>query len=811
MKRIFNLLAALALVVSMQGCGSGPATEPENPDSPTQSAVQLRLKGDIAAIKPSTHIDADGFEANDKVGVYVSATGSLAESGNMLDNEAFTYSSGNLTAPEGKEVYWGTPDVRLSVWAYYPYAESVSNNAAYPFAVAEDQSEPEGFYNSDFILAKATNLEPQTEAVNLTFNHSLSKISITLEAGTGITDEELAEAEKSFSINGLVTDGTIDLATGTATAGTTTAVVTPLASNGVNYAAIVYPQQGAVTFRMEMDDDIYTYTTDVDFEAALQYDYTLTIDAYNPQQMTLKTTTITPWGAGDIISFSDPKFEEYLLQEKIWESPYWSPTDELIDANNDGKISITEAERVEYIYAPLLGISDMSELHYFPNLKHLYCYGNQLTTLDVSNNTALSYLYCDSNQLTSLDVSNNTALSYLYCESNQLTSLDVSNNTALVYLHCESNQLTSLDVSKNTALVYLHCESNQLTSLDVSDNTALEELDCDNNQLTSLDVSNNTALKELSCRYNQLTSLDVSKNTALKELSCRYNQLTSLDVSKNTALVYLYCDSNQLTSLDVSNNTALVYLHCESNQLTALDVSKNTALEWLACRWNQLTSLDVSNNTALKWLECHSNQLTALDVSNNTALERLDCSGNQLTSLDVSDNTALKELDCGDNQLTSLDVSKNTTLKYLYCYDNQLTALDVSNNTALVWLACYNNQLTSLDVSKNTALDYLSCGSNQLTALDVSNNTALSYLYCDSNQLTSLDVSKNTALERLGCSGNQLTSLDVSDNTALEWLDCDPMDDENGNNLLTTLYMAEGQTIEYFYKPYQTTIEYKQN
>ena len=94
------------------------------------------------------------------------------------------------------------------------------------------------------------------------------------------------------------------------------------------------------------------------------------------------------------------------------------------------------------------------------------------------------------NQLTSLDVSQNSALTYLNCYDNQLTSLDVSQNTALQTLYCYFNQLTSLDVSQNTALIYLYCYSNQLTSLDVSNNTALTDLSCKNNQLTSLDVRN---------------------------------------------------------------------------------------------------------------------------------------------------------------------------------------------------------------------------------------------------------------------------------------------------------------------------------
>ena len=73
---------------------------------------------------------------------------------------------------------------------------------------------------------------------------------------------------------------------------------------------------------------------------------------------------------------------------------------------------------------------------------------------------SLTYLDCNSNQLTSLDVSENTALTNLYCDINQLTSLDVSANTALTDLSCGSNQLTSLDVSANTALTDLYCGSN---------------------------------------------------------------------------------------------------------------------------------------------------------------------------------------------------------------------------------------------------------------------------------------------------------------------------------------------------------------
>ncbi|MDY3939188.1 MAG: Ig-like domain-containing protein [Spirochaetia bacterium] len=125
-------------------------------------------------------------------------------------------------------------------------------------------------------------------------------------------------------------------------------------------------------------------------------------------------------------------------------------------------------------------LTDISGIKWFSGLTNLKCSYNQLTSLDVSANTALETLYCDSNQLTSLDVSVNMALEDLSCNNNLLRSLDVSANTALEDLYCDDNQLTELNVSANTALRYLACDNNQLTELDMSANTVLLGLWCGN-------------------------------------------------------------------------------------------------------------------------------------------------------------------------------------------------------------------------------------------------------------------------------------------------------------------------------------------
>jgi len=415
---------------------------------------------------------------------------------------------------------------------------------------------------------------------------------------------------------------------------------------------------------------------------------------------------------------------------------------------------------VTVLFVSYMNIRDMTGLHYFSGLTELYCYCNQLTTLDVSKNIDLVVLDCDYNYLTELDVSNNAALEILWCCGNELTELDVSNNTALKEIWCYWNQLTKINASNNPELLTLVCSFNELAELDISNCIAMTELFCSYNQLTELDVSGNSALKYLECNFNQLTSLDLYGNPELLQVNCDHNRLTDLNVSNNRDLVWLSCEDNQLGVLDVSNNLELTGLFCYYNSLTELDVSSNIELEYLSCGDNLLTALDVSRNINLGALWCYDNRLDKLNVSKNFGLYMLDCSDNKLSALDVSNNSELGVLSCRNNQLKTLDVSNNPWLWRINCYGNKLTKLDVSNNPELWALSCEDNQLKTLDVSNSPWLGELNCAGNQLTKLDVSNNPELWYISCENNQLKTLDVSKINMLWYLNCSENKMSSPD---------------------------------------------------
>ena len=492
---------------------------------------------------------------------------------------------------------------------------------------------------------------------------------------------------------------------------------------------------------------------------------------------------------------------EYVLPDKAFRE-YLKE----FDTNGDEILAPAERYAVTKIDVGDKNISNLYGIQFFPNLKMLYCYNNQLTKLDVSKNTALVYLDCAENQLTELDVRQNAALWGLFCEGNQLSSLDVSNNTALDRLDCHLNNLTSLDLRYNTKLTQLGCNSNNLTSLDVSQNPELWLLNCSINQLTELDVSKNTNLKSLYCSDNQLTELDLSRNNKIFELEANNNYLTSLNVNNTSINI----DNSSSKFFALGNTYPITVGSDRTFDLSTLpgtfDVTKATRWNGGTVRGNTLT-VDAGATKVTYLYNCGKRSSytftlnvtvvpegsIAIDASNfpdpnfrayvkaefdkdyNNSLSESE--RNAVTEIKVADGyngqkitnlkgieffPNLEKLYCDNNQLTSLDVSQNKALKYLNCSENQLTSLDVSENIALQKLSCYRNQLTSLDVSQNTQLKELRCYGNQLTSLDVSKNPALVWLSCTRNQLTSLDLSQNHALENLQVMENCLTSLDLS-------------------------------------------------
>ncbi|WP_452225778.1 T9SS type A sorting domain-containing protein [Lacinutrix cladophorae] len=371
--------------------------------------------------------------------------------------------------------------------------------------------------------------------------------------------------------------------------------------------------------------------------------------------------------------------------------------DTAINTNGDTEIQCSEAtDAIGTIHAYNDNISDLTGIEAFTNITGLYCYDNNLTSLDVSANIFLIDLFCDNNNLTSLNIAN-------------------GNNANMINFDATSNAtLTCIQVDAGFTPNSAGWQKDAMASY--SDNCTTCNVNIPDANFKAYLVGN-TAINT-----NGDTEIQCSEATAFTGLiDCRYYNiidLTGIEVFTN--LTELVCNSNLLTSLNVSANINLTKLYCYNNQITSLDVSANTALIEFDSSYNPITSLDVSSNIYLESLFSIDNQLASLDVSTNTSLSRLDCSNNQLTSLDVSANTALTELSCINNQLTSLNIANGNNAN--------ITTMNASQNTNLTCIevdAAIVGTSPAAWLKDATATYSLDCGA--LSVEDFSLNTVSIY------------------------------------------------------------------------------------
>ena len=266
-------------------------------------------------------------------------------------------------------------------------------------------------------------------------------------------------------------------------------------------------------------------------------------------------------------NFPDANFRAYVAKH--------------FDLNGTGTLDADEIANVTGIslwdenYEPV-PVSNLQGIEFFPALTSLWVENNNITSLDLRANQRLENLTCKYNlNLTSVDLSQNTALRTLFIEDNKLSKLDVSANVNLESLHCGNNPLTVLDLSHNPALTNLEVYGTRLSKLDVSKNEHLSTILAFDTPLTSFTPS--TGLRILSLNNARLTSLDVSGCPNLIDLSVRQNRLTSL--SLNSSLAALDCSGNQLSNLDLGANANLYVLRCSGNRLKTLDISGCSSLK----------------------------------------------------------------------------------------------------------------------------------------------------------------------------------------------------------------------------------------
>ncbi|MFR9584483.1 MAG: fimbrillin family protein, partial [Rikenellaceae bacterium] len=284
-----ELLLYIGIAIAAIGCT-------KDPDIDQSVDTALTITSNIA-----TRVTGNSWDNDDAIGVYVTSTDGVTIYG---ENVQYTTTStdgatlGNFTSTSP---IYPPSSGNVEIFSYYPYEDGV-NLESYPIdSKAENQV--------DLLSAKVTEaINPASPSVNLTFNHKLSKISLTIVAEGGITLAELEDV--GVTISNVSTSGTFNLENGTVNDDLSEKVNLSLKTTttkedntvkAVSSSAIVIPQN------LESDTQTLTFTTTdgsvftaelttTEFEVGMQYEYTATI---NDNRVDITTTGINEWLGSD--------------------------------------------------------------------------------------------------------------------------------------------------------------------------------------------------------------------------------------------------------------------------------------------------------------------------------------------------------------------------------------------------------------------------------------------------------------------------------------------------------------------------------
>ena len=490
------------------------------------------------------------------------------------------------------------------------------------------------------------------------------------------------------------------------------------------------------------------------------------------------------------------------------------------------------------------GITSLKGIEYFTALTSLDCSYQDLTELDLSQNTGLTSVLCYGNQLTELDLSANTQLIELDCSSNEITHLDVSSNHNLEKLSCYHNRLTSLDLSRNNKLTYTYCDSWCPIEPDENNTINLAELDVDKtsdwvggkveNGILTIDEGAKKVTYNYQCGNN--IEMHVILHIHIYDDSWEYNanehwkKCTNFCTGANQGMIksphdykggntcsicgYVNAADTYAVTVEVDGHgtagaSPAFAKTDETVTLTAIPDTGYAFKTWEVIRGG----VAIINDTFIMpakpvTVKAVFQEKTAAPVIspnggsfNDTETVTLTCdtegawiyytiNGVKSHYRDPFTLTESANITAWAEKMGKAD-SDIVTAAFIKIVDG--VAVDMFNfpdknfrDVVKTFDTDDNNILSDTEIA---AVKKIDCKGRAITNLKgIEYFTALEYLYCYDNELTELDLRRNTKLKELNCSTNRLTVLDLSQNPKLKRVIC-------SENALTALNLSSNSKL----------------
>lgn len=216
-------------------------------------------------------------------------------------------------------------------------------------------------------------------------------------------------------------------------------------------------------------------------------------------------------------------------------------------------------------------------------------------TITVKGDDAWTTLIAPACGIDIIDISAAKGIQTLYLQNNELATINLKGQEALTDLNLANNGLSSIEYT--------------LAAKPENDIKNIETINLSNNNLSGQFVVRVSTLRDIDISNNNFSAVYVSSNLSLDYLNIAHNNVKALSLARNTALTTLVCNDNALTTLTLPTGiTTLRQIICDNNSIAS-------ALKLDAC--TSLTDVSVSNNAISTLYMPTSKKAYTLNVANN--------------------------------------------------------------------------------------------------------------------------------------------------------------------------------------------------
>lgn len=305
MKKKDFFITAVMAVTLFASCSNDELAQ-QQPDIATRHAIELttsiETSGTRTAGKPVTRaaasLQSTTVDTQATLGVFVTYNSQQSTTPSSV-NVPFTYSSDSQTWSSASPFYFPSDGSSIDITVYTPYQDDITTVDDIPtadnFTVKSDQTSDADYLASDLLTGSRSRVFYTGLPTNVTLQHMLSKVSVTITPGKGLTIDDLKGAYMKIGSVGITLPTSF---ADDATNITQAVILTPATlSQDTELISITFPS--GVYYQ-------YILQSELTLAAGNQYSYAFTINAMG---ISLNTAAVTDWMTGGTFNDGEMKTE----------------------------------------------------------------------------------------------------------------------------------------------------------------------------------------------------------------------------------------------------------------------------------------------------------------------------------------------------------------------------------------------------------------------------------------------------------------------------------------------------------------------